>query len=88
MPVPETAVHENRQSARDKGDVGPAGNIAPVQPVARRDILERAADSALRPGVARSDGAHVGGAGGGGIGWKVHGPILGPYLERQDRLAV
>ena len=63
--VPEAAMHEDRLFRAEEGDVGIAGNILAMQPVAGRDRPQQAAHLEFRRRIAAGHGAHDGGAIGG-----------------------
>ena len=62
--MPETAMHEDGDPAADEGDVGGAGNVAPVEPVARRYGADLLAQDAFGLCILALYGAHDVGAGG------------------------
>jgi hypothetical protein len=57
--VPEAAVNENSGPVARQDDIGPARQIAPVQPKAESKPVECRTNGALRSRVARSDARHV-----------------------------
>ena len=62
--MPETSVHENRNSAPDIGDVRRARDIPPVEPVARGQGVEAFAQEEFGLRVLAAHRSHDVGAGG------------------------
>lgn len=58
MAVPEAAVNKNDFAPTGKHQVGAAGNVAAVEPIAIAETRHDAADRQLRRRVARADGLH------------------------------
>ena len=67
VPMPETAVDEDRQLAAAVDDVRLARQVGAAEPVAGRNRPQHRPDGELRPGVARFHRPHDGGALGGGL---------------------
>ena len=56
--VPETAMHENRLLATDKGDVWPARQVLPMNTIAIALGEEQSPDAKLRLGISPTVAAH------------------------------
>ena len=62
VPVPETAVNEDRLSAGGETDVGGAGKISPMESIAVSETVKQFPNGHFRLGVLRTDTRHEGAA--------------------------
>lgn len=60
MPVPEAAVDEDHEPVLRKNEIGPPGEIFPVESEAQSHTVGDASDADFRSGVPTSDLRHIG----------------------------
>jgi hypothetical protein len=58
MAMPETSMNEDRLLTTDEGDVGPSGEVFPMEPVAIAQSVQKRANDQLGLGMLRANPRH------------------------------